>query len=185
MRAVVQRVLKSSVTVDGKVVGKIGKGFCVLLGVAPEDTEQDVAWMAEKIAFLRVFEDENAKMNLSLQDVGGSILAISQFTLYGDCDKGRRPSFTGAGHPALAKKRYEQFLKAFEKWHIPVEAGIFQSDMKVEILNDGPVTLIINSPIRKSFSAEKPPKQDKFEKEAALLKRNLQLRQQQKEKNHG
>lgn len=187
MKAVVQRVLKSSVTVDGKITGQIGKGFCVLLGVGPDDTEQDVAWMAEKIAFLRVFEDENAKMNLSIQDVGGSILAISQFTLYGDCEKGRRPSFTGAAHPVLAKELYEVFLKSFDKWNIPVEAGIFQADMKVEILNDGPVTLILNSPARKKTTPKErtDKEQEKFEREAEFLKRNLQLRQQQKDKHHG
>ena len=186
MRAVIQRVKKASVRVDNKVTGSIQQGLCVFLAVSPTDTEKEVAWMAEKIAFLRIFEDENAKMNLSIQDIKGSVLAISQFTLYGDCSKGRRPSFVQAGAPSVAKRLYTLFTQAFAPWQIPVQTGIFQADMQVELINDGPATFIIDSP----NTAVQTPKvhtekaQDKFEKEAALLRRNLQLRKQQEAK-HG
>ena len=187
MRAVIQRVKKASVRVGGKITGAIEQGLCVFLGVSPTDTEKDVRWMAEKIAFLRIFEDENAKMNLSVQDVKGSVLAVSQFTLYGDCSKGRRPSFVQAGAPSKAKKLYEDFTKAFEPWNIPVQTGIFQADLQVELINDGPATFIVDSP---SSAVPTPPvrtekAQNKFDKEAALLRRNLQLRKQQQEAKNG
>ena len=196
MRAVVQRVLSSSVSVDGKVVGKIGKGFNILLGVGQGDGEKQVQWLAEKIAHLRIFEDENAKMNLSLKDINGSALVISQFTLYGDCEKGRRPSFTNAAHPKIANELYELFVEELKKHEIPVETGIFQTDMKVEILNDGPVTMIIETP--SVIIKQNTPKTEqennlglsekeleKFNREAQMLKRNIALRKQQKEKKNG
>ena len=194
MRAVVQRVLYSSVSVDGKIVGKIGKGFNILLGVGEGDSINDVKWMAEKIAHLRIFEDENAKMNLSLQDVKGSALVISQFTLYGDCEKGRRPSFTKAAHPKTAKQLYEDFVQELKTFDIPVETGIFQTDMKVEITNDGPVTMIIETPekVKKSeqikdtnYLGLTPKEEQKFEHEALMLKRNIQLRKIQKRNKNG
>ena len=196
MRAVVQRVLSSSVTVDGKVVGKIGRGFNILLGVGQEDGEKQVEWLAEKIAHLRIFEDENAKMNLSLKDIKGSALVISQFTLYGDCEKGRRPSFTNAAHPKIANQLYEKFVEMLKSYDIPVETGIFQTDMKVEIINDGPVTMIIETPsnIAKQNTSQKQEENclglsakefEKFNREAQMLKRNIALRKQQKEKNNG
>lgn len=194
MRAVVQRVLSSSVSVDGKIVGKIGKGFNILLGVGEGDSINDVKWMAEKIAHLRIFEDENAKMNLSLQDVKGSALVISQFTLYGDCEKGRRPSFTKAAHPKTAKQLYEDFVQELKTFDIPVETGIFQTDMKVEITNDGPVTMIIETPekVKKSeqikdtnYLGLTPKEEQKFEHEALMLKRNIQLRKIQKGNKNG
>lgn len=144
MRCVVQRVNSASVTVDGEIIGKIGKGFLVLLGICDDDTEADVKWMADKIIGLRVFSDENDKMNLSLEDVSGEILAVSQFTLYGDCKKGRRPNFTKAGNPQFAEKMYEEFV-AYLKSKISVKTGKFGADMKVLLENDGPVTLIIDS----------------------------------------
>ena len=196
MRAVVQRVLSSSVSVDGKVVGKIGKGFNILLGVGQGDGEKQVIWLAEKIAHLRIFEDENAKMNLSLKDIGGSALVISQFTLYGDCEKGRRPSFTNAAHPKIANELYERFIAELKKHDVPVETGIFQTDMKVEIINDGPVTMIIETPnvINKQIPQQTETENnlglsekelEKFNREAQMLKRNIALRKQQKEKKNG
>ena len=195
MRAVVQRVLSSSVTVDGKMVGKIQKGFNILLGVGEGDSINEVKWLAEKIAHLRIFEDENAKMNLSLNDVGGSALVISQFTLYGDCEKGRRPSFTKAAHPKTAKQLYEDFIKELQSYDIPVQTGIFQTDMKVEIINDGPVTMIIETPAKitsvpvaaktTNYLNLTDKEQEKFEQEAQMLKRNIQLRKEQKGKNNG
>ena len=145
MRAVLTRVKSASVTIDGKVTGKIGQGFLILLGVGPEDTETHCKYLAEKALGLRVFEDENEKMNLSLSDVGGEVLVVSQFTLYGNCRKGRRPSFTDAAPPALGNKLYEQFLKECEKLGFPPQHGIFGADMQVESVNDGPVTLILDT----------------------------------------
>ena len=145
MRAVLTRVNSASVTIDGVVTGKIGKGFLILLGVGPNDTEVHCRYLAEKALGLRVFEDENEKMNLSLSDVGGQVLVVSQFTLYGNVRKGRRPSFTEAAPPDLGNKLYEQFLKNCEELGFPPQHGIFGADMQVESVNDGPVTLILDT----------------------------------------
>ena len=145
MRAVVTRVSGASVTIDGKVNGQIGRGFLILLGIAPEDTEVHCQKLAEKILGLRVFEDENGKMNLGLADVGGSVLVISQFTLYGDCRKGRRPNFMGAAAPALAIPLYERFLALCAALGFPPQHGEFGADMKVASVNDGPVTLVLDT----------------------------------------
>ena len=144
MKIVVQRVKNAKVDVEGKTVGKIDKGFLVLLGVTHEDTEEQADYLAKKLCNLRVFTDENDKMNLSLKDVNGKLLIVSQFTLYADCTSGNRPSFTNAAKPDKAEKLYEYFCKQCEeKYNIEVEKGIFGADMKVELLNDGPVTIII------------------------------------------
>ena len=195
MRAVVQRVLSSSVSVDGKIVGQIGQGFNILLGVGQGDGQKQVEWLAEKIAHLRIFEDENAKMNLSLKDINGSALVISQFTLYGNCEKGRRPSFTDAAHPTTAKKLYEDFVEELKKYDIPVETGIFQADMKVEITNDGPVTMIVETPQKvqekeqtnqtENYLGLSEKEMERFNREAQMLKRNIALRKQQKENKNG
>lgn len=145
MRAVLTRVKSASVTIDGTVVGKIGQGFLILLGVGPEDTEEACRYLAEKALGLRVFEDENGKMNLGLSDVGGQVLVVSQFTLYGNCRKGRRPSFTDAANPALGNAMYEKFLADCEELGYPPQHGIFGADMQVESVNDGPVTLILDT----------------------------------------
>ena len=145
MRAVLTRVTSASVTIEGEVVGKIGKGFLILLGVGPEDTEAECRCLAEKALGLRVFEDENGKMNLGLDAVGGEVLVVSQFTLYGNCRKGRRPSFAGAAGPELGEKLYEQFLADCESLGYPPQHGRFGADMKVESVNDGPVTLILDT----------------------------------------
>ena len=145
MRAVLTRVKSASVAIDGEVVGKIGQGFLILLGVGPEDTEQKGRYLAEKALGLRVFEDENGKMNLSLADVDGSVLVVSQFTLYGNCRKGRRPSFTEAANPELGNRLYEQFLKDCEALGFPPQHGRFGADMQVASVNDGPVTLILDT----------------------------------------
>ena len=145
MRAVLTKVKSASVTIDGEVVGKIGKGFLILLGVGPEDTEKECRYLAEKALGLRVFEDENGKMNLGLEAVGGQVLVVSQFTLYGNCRKGRRPSFTDAAPPALGEKLYERFLADCASLGYPPEHGRFGADMKVESINDGPVTLILDT----------------------------------------
>ncbi len=144
MIAVLQRVNKSWVEVDGKIVGKIGKGINILLGVEKGDTQEDIKKLIKKIPYLRIFEDENGKMNLSLIDVKGEALVISQFTLVGNVKKGRRPSFDNAEEPEKAKKLYEEFVEELRKY-VPVETGIFAAHMKVFIENDGPVTFIINS----------------------------------------
>ena len=145
MRAVVQRVAKASVTVDGEVVGEIDRGFMVLLGVTHSDGEEQAQWLADKVAGLRVFEDDEGKMNRSLLDVGGSALVVSQFTLYGNCRKGRRPSFTGAARPEVAEPLCERFVEFLREAGIGrVESGVFGAHMMVEIHNDGPVTLIID-----------------------------------------
>jgi D-aminoacyl-tRNA deacylase len=141
MRAVVQRVSEASVTVDGEIVGQIGRGFLVLLGIAHADGEKEAAWLARKIAGLRIFEDGEGKMNLGLADVYGSVLAVSQFTLYGDARKGRRPSFVDAARPEHAQPLYAHFCDELAKEGIPVERGVFQAEMKVALINDGPVTL--------------------------------------------
>ena len=145
MRAVVQRVAHASVAVDGTVLGKIGNGFMILLGVSDEDTEQVADRMADKICKLRIFEDENGKTNLSLADVGGELLVISQFTLYADCRKGNRPSFIKAGAPDRANELYEYFMERCRQYVDVVERGQFGADMKVELLNDGPFTLMLDS----------------------------------------
>jgi D-tyrosyl-tRNA(Tyr) deacylase len=146
MRALIQRVSHASVAVDGKDVGACQRGFLVLLGVGPSDTEKDATWLAAKIAGLRVFPDDSGKMNRSVVDIGGSCLVISQFTLYGDCRKGRRPSFIGSAHPDLAKPLYERFSSLLSTHGLPVETGIFAADMQVSLTNDGPVTLMLESP---------------------------------------
>ena len=145
MRAVLTRVKSASVAIDGNVVGQIGKGFLILLGVGPNDTEKECRYLAEKMLGLRVFEDENGKMNVSLADVGGEVLVVSQFTLYGNCRKGRRPSFTEAAPPDLGNRLYEQFLKDCEELGFPPQHGQFGADMQVESVNDGPVTLILDT----------------------------------------
>ncbi len=145
MRAVLTRVTSASVAIDGQTVGKIGKGFLILLGVGPEDTEKECRYLAEKALGLRVFEDENGKMNLGLSDVQGQVLVVSQFTLYGNCRKGRRPSFTEAAGPELGNAMYEKFLSICEELGYPPQHGRFGADMKVESLNDGPVTLILDT----------------------------------------
>lgn len=145
MRAVVQRVKYSSVTANGEIVGKIDKGLLVLLGVTHTDSEKEINWLAKKIKDLRIFEDQDGKMNLGLEEINGELLIISQFTLYGDCIKGRRPGFVDAAKPDLAKPLYEKFLEKCRSFGIKTEAGIFGADMKVELLNDGPVTLIIDT----------------------------------------
>ena len=147
MRLVVQRVKYASVKVDGELKGKIDKGFMVLLGVKQGDTDKDLEYCAKKLVGLRVFEDENQKMNLSIQDINGDFLIISQFTLYGDTKKGNRPSFIMAEEPVKANEMYEKFLaKVKELSGRNVQKGVFGADMKVELLNDGPVTIIIESP---------------------------------------
>ncbi len=146
MLAVIQRVNKSSVSINGKNIGKIGKGLLVLLGVAGDDKKADADFMAEKIVNLRIFEDENQKMNLSLIDTKGAMLVISQFTLLGDCRKGRRPSFFRAASPDIANELYERFINQVRKKGINVETGKFGAMMDVELINDGPVTIIVESP---------------------------------------
>lgn len=145
MRAVFQRVQESRVEVDGQVVGAIGAGATVLLGVGVGDAEEDASWMADKVANLRVFEDDEGKMNRCLLDVGGAVLAISQFTLYGDCRKGRRPGFSDAAPPERARQLYARFCERLREIGLSVQEGIFQAEMKVFILNDGPVTLLLDS----------------------------------------
>ena len=145
MRAVLTRVKYASVTIDGETVGKIGPGFLILLGVGPEDTEEQARVLAEKALGLRIFEDENGKMNLGLEQIGGEVLVVSQFTLYGNCRKGRRPSFTEAAGPELGNALYEKFLSICRELGYPPQHGRFGADMKVESLNDGPVTLILDT----------------------------------------
>ncbi|MCB6982082.1 D-tyrosyl-tRNA(Tyr) deacylase [Peptostreptococcus anaerobius] len=145
MRAVVQRVTSSSVTVEGETTGKIDKGLMVLLGVADGDTDKDVTYMVDKIVNLRIFEDENDKMNLSLQDIGASLLVVSQFTLLGDCRKGRRPSFIEAAKPEIADNLYQKFVDKARSMGIRTETGRFQTHMMVELINDGPVTILVDS----------------------------------------
>ncbi len=144
MKIVIQRVKNAKVDVDGKTVGKIEKGFLVLLGVTHNDTKEQADYLVKKLCKLRVFRDENDKMNLSLKDVGGKLLIVSQFTLYANCSEGNRPSFIEAAKPEQAEELYEYFCKECnEKYGIEVEKGIFGADMKVSLLNDGPVTIII------------------------------------------
>ena len=145
MRAVLTRVKSASVTIDRETVGKIGKGFLILLGVGPADTEKECRYLAEKALGLRIFEDENGKMNLGLDSVQGDVLVVSQFTLYGNCRKGRRPSFTDAAGPELGNAMYEKFLSICEELGYPPQHGRFGADMKVESINDVPVTLILDT----------------------------------------
>ena len=150
MKVVIQRVKNASVTINENINGKINKGFLVLLGITSSDTLQDADFLIKKVCNLRVFTDENDKMNLSLKDVNGSLLIISQFTLYGDCSHGNRPSFIEAAKPEIAIPLYEYFISECKKQISTVETGIFGADMKVELLNDGPVTIIIDSKEKKS-----------------------------------
>jgi D-aminoacyl-tRNA deacylase len=145
MRACVQRVSRARVTVDGQVCAEIGRGFLVLLGVAQKDVDEDARFLAGKIAGLRVFEDDQGKMNLALADVDGAMLVVSQFTLLGDCRKGRRPSFTAAAPPEEAQRLYRVFVDAVAATGIETATGRFREQMEVELVNDGPVTLIVES----------------------------------------
>ena len=145
MRAVLTRVRSASVTIDGRVNGSIGQGFLILLGVGPNDTERECRYLAEKALGLRIFEDENGKMNLGLDAVNGQVLVVSQFTLYGNCRKGRRPSFTDAANPVLGNTLYEKFLEICAELGYPPQHGEFGADMQVESVNDGPVTLILDT----------------------------------------
>ena len=145
MKAVLTRVSSASVVIDGKVNGSIGRGFLILLGVGPEDTKADATKLAEKLLSLRIFTDENDKMNLGLEAVGGAVLVVSQFTLYGSVRKGRRPSFTGAADPSLAIPLYEFFLAECARLGYPPQHGEFGADMQVESVNDGPVTIVVDS----------------------------------------
>lgn len=162
MIAVVQRVSRASVRVEGEIRGAIGRGLLILLGVARGDGESEASWLAKKCAELRIFSDSEGKMNLALADVGGAALVVSQFTLLGECVKGRRPSFTGAAPPAEAVPLYEYFVRELRDRSLRVETGVFQAMMEVELLNDGPVTLILDSRSAKTGSSganatEMPP----------------------------
>ncbi len=143
MRVVLQRVSKASVRIDGRVVGSIGAGFCLLVGFTHSDTPAQAEWMAEKVAGLRLFADAEGKMNLGLADVGGAVLVVSQFTLYGDAEKGRRPSFVGAARPEVAVPLYEAFVAALRARGLEVATGRFGAMMEVDLINDGPVTLLL------------------------------------------
>ncbi|MGL5315773.1 MAG: D-aminoacyl-tRNA deacylase [Peptostreptococcaceae bacterium] len=145
MRAVVQRVSSSRVTVEDRTTGEINQGLLVLLGVTHEDTSKDVDYMIDKVLNLRIFEDENEKMNLSLKDVGGELLVVSQFTLYGDCRKGRRPGFSDAARPEVAIPLYEEFVEKARKQEIVVGTGEFGAHMMVDLVNNGPVTILLDS----------------------------------------
>jgi len=149
MRAVVQRVSEASVMVDGQTVGAIRQGLMVLLGVARGDTSRDAVYLAEKTCGLRIFEDQQGKMNRSVEDISGNVLVVSQFTLLGDCRKGRRPGFTEAAEPELADKLYEEYVELLRQRGITVATGVFRAEMKVGLVNDGPVTMLLDS--RKQF----------------------------------
>ncbi|MBC2855752.1 MAG: D-aminoacyl-tRNA deacylase [Cetobacterium sp.] len=146
MRAVLQRVTSASVKVDGETIGEIKNGILVLLGITHSDTEKEINWLVPKIKDLRIFEDSDGKMNLGLEEINGELLIVSQFTLYGDCIKGRRPSFISAARPEMAEELYEKFVEKARSLGVKVETGKFGADMKVELLNDGPVTIIIDTP---------------------------------------
>jgi len=147
VRIVVQRVKRSKVTVDSKIVGKISKGLLVLVGIGKNDDLEDIKWIADKIVNLRIFEDSKEKMNLSLLDIQGELLLVSQFTLFGDCRRGRRPSFTEAAEPAVAKEIFEKLIEYIKNKYpnLKVETGVFQEHMEVELVNDGPVTILLDS----------------------------------------
>lgn len=145
MRAVIQRVSEARVVVDGKIVGEIGKGILVLLGVRSGDSETDIHWLADKCVNLRIFENDEGKFHHSLLDVGGEVLVVSQFTLYGDCRKGRRPSFTDAADPEIADELYQKFVQYLCDIGIKTETGVFQAMMSVQLVNEGPVTMIVDS----------------------------------------
>ncbi|NLP36460.1 MAG: D-tyrosyl-tRNA(Tyr) deacylase [Firmicutes bacterium] len=145
MRAVLQRVISAAVKIDGETVGQIDKGLLILLGIHGDDTEEDLHYLVEKIVHLRIFEDENNKMNLSLLDIDGSALVVSQFTLYADTRRGRRPGFSSAAAPEVAEPMYRRFCEALKAYGIPVATGRFGADMDVQLINQGPVTIIIDS----------------------------------------
>lgn len=145
MRAVIQRVSRASVTVNGETTGKIEAGLLVLLGIHRNDGINEIQWMVNKIINMRIFEDENGKMNYSLLDTGGAMLIVSQFTLYGDCRKGRRPGYSNAAPPKIAKELYQQFIDSVQQQNIATASGRFQAHMDVELVNDGPVTLLLDS----------------------------------------
>lgn len=145
MRAVVQRVSQARVEVDGQIAGAIGPGLAVLVGIHRSDTEKDLAWMVDKILHLRIFDDEQGVMNRSLADVGGELLVVSQFTLHGDCRKGRRPSWNGAAPPELARPLYDRFLALCRARTVAVQEGVFQADMALTLTNSGPVTILLDS----------------------------------------
>ncbi|MBN2984804.1 MULTISPECIES: D-aminoacyl-tRNA deacylase [Cohnella] len=145
MKVVAQRVSRASVRVGGETVGEIGTGLLLLVGIGQEDEERDIGWMAEKVSGLRIFEDGSGKMNDSVMDAGGAILSVSQFTLYGDCRSGRRPSFASAARPEKANELYERFNERLRAKGLEVRTGVFGADMEVSLVNDGPVTLIVDS----------------------------------------
>lgn len=145
MRAVIQRVRRASVTINGTVHGEIGRGMVVLLGIHGNDRLTDLQWLAEKVVNLRIFDDQQGKMNLSLADIAGAMLIISQFTLYGDCRKGRRPGFSSAAAPDIAEPLYHRFIEEIKNKQVKVASGIFQAVMDVELVNEGPVTLLLDS----------------------------------------
>ncbi len=143
MKLLIQRVKEAEVKVDDKIVGKIDKGFLVLIGITHTDTEKEADYLAKKLVNLRVFEDENGKMNLSVKDIKGKLLLVSQFTLYANCENGNRPSFTDAAKPDIANDLYEYFCKKCSEYEIEIQKGIFGTDMKVKLINDGPVTILL------------------------------------------
>jgi len=145
MRAVIQRVSKARVVVDDKIVGKIGRGLLILLGVKAGDQEAEIPWLADKCVNLRIFDNEEGKFHHSLLEIGGEVLVVSQFTLYGDCRRGRRPGFSDAAEPALADQLYQKFVQYLKEKDLKVETGIFAAKMSVELVNEGPVTMIVNS----------------------------------------
>ena len=146
MKTIIQRVNYSSVSVEGNVVGQINTGLCVLVGAEPDDTQKDVEWTANKLVNLRIFEDENGKMNKSLLDINGEVLLVSQFTLLADCSAGRRPSFIGAGNPEKAKEIFDALVDKVSSLDVSVQTGVFGADMMVQIENNGPATFILESP---------------------------------------